>query len=74
MGYSFNQDLNTMHEKADVIILHEVIALASFGCDRIKVIRNDTDVFVRAVSALRCSEKSDHNSSDGAHVSRTLVS
>ena len=42
-------DLKTMHEEADVIIPHQVVYLASLGCCSIKVIRDDTDVFVLLV-------------------------
>ena len=38
-----------MHEEADVIISHQVIYLASLGCCSIKVISDDTDVFVLLV-------------------------
>ncbi len=39
-------DLKTMHEEADVIIPNQVVYLASLGCCTIKVISDDTDVFV----------------------------
>ena len=42
-------DLKTMHEEADVIIPHQVVYLASFGFCSIKVISDDTDVFVLLV-------------------------
>ena len=38
-----------MHEEADVIILHQVVYLVSLGCCSIKVISDDTDVFVLLV-------------------------
>ena len=39
-----------MHEEADVIIPHQVVYhLASLGCCSIKVISNDTDVFLLLV-------------------------
>ena len=38
-----------MHEEADVIILHHVVYLASIGCCSIKVINDDTHVFVLLV-------------------------
>ncbi len=42
-------DLKTMHEEADVIIPNQVVYLASLGCCTIKVISDDTDVFVLLV-------------------------
>ena len=42
-------DLKTMHEEADVIIPHQVEYLESLGCCSIKVISDDTDVFVLLV-------------------------
>ena len=42
-------DFKTMHEEADVIIPHQVVYLASLGCCSIKVISDDTDVFVLLV-------------------------
>ncbi len=39
-------DLKTMHEEADVIIPHQVVYLACLGCCSIKVISDDTDVFL----------------------------
>ena len=42
-------DLKTMHEEADVIIPHQVLYPASLGCCSIKVISDDTDVFVLLV-------------------------
>ena len=38
-----------MHEEADVIIPNQVVCLANLGCCRIKVISDDTDVFVLLV-------------------------
>ena len=38
-----------MHEEADVIIPHQVVYLTSLGCCSIKVISDDTDVFVLLV-------------------------
>ena len=42
-------DLKAMHEEADVIIPHQVVHLASLGCCSIKVISDDTHVFVMLV-------------------------
>ncbi len=42
-------DLKTMHEEADVIIPNQVVYLESLGCCTIKVISDDTDVFVLLV-------------------------
>ena len=42
-------DLKTMHEEADVFIPHQVVYLASLRCCSIKVIRDDTDVFMLLV-------------------------
>ena len=42
-------DLKTMHEEADVIIPHQVVYLASLECCSVKVIRDDTDVFMLLV-------------------------
>ena len=42
-------DLKTMHEEADVIIPNQEVYLANLGCCRIKVISDDTDVFVLLV-------------------------
>ena len=42
-------DLMIMHEEADVIIPNQVVYLANIGCCRIKVISDDTDVFVLLV-------------------------
>ena len=39
-------DLKTTHEEADVIIPHQVVALADMGCKLINVICDDKDVFV----------------------------
>lgn len=39
-------DLKTLHEEADIIIPRQVVYLASVGCQKIKVISDDTDVFV----------------------------
>ena len=38
-----------MHEEADVIIPHQVVYMTSLGCCSIKVISDDTDVFVLLV-------------------------
>ena len=42
-------DLKTMHKDADVIIPNQVVYLANLGCCRIKVISDDTNVFVLLV-------------------------
>ena len=42
-------DLKTIHEEADVFIPHQVVHLASLECCSIKVIRDDTNVFVLLV-------------------------
>ena len=34
-----------MHEEADIIIPHQVVHLASLGCQSINVISKDTDAF-----------------------------
>ncbi|KAK2141525.1 hypothetical protein LSH36_1087g00012 [Paralvinella palmiformis] len=39
-------DLRIIHEEADVIIVQQVVKLAEDGVSSIKVIRDDTDVFV----------------------------
>ena len=38
-----------MHEEADAIISNQVVYLANLGCCRIKVISDDSDVFVLLV-------------------------
>ena len=43
------QDLRTAHEEADVIIPQQVIYLSSISASTIKVICDDTDVFVLLV-------------------------
>ena len=57
-------DLKTMHEEADVIIPHQVIYTASLGCCSIKVISDDTDVFVLLVHYFAF----DINTSHGTQV------
>ena len=42
-------DLKIMQEKADIIIPHQEVCLTSLGCCCIKVISDDTDVFVLLV-------------------------
>ena len=39
-------DLRTTHEEADVIIVQQMVNLSQHGCLSIKVICDDTDVFV----------------------------
>ena len=39
-------DLRTTHEEADVIIVQQIVNLSQHGCRSIKVICDDTDVFV----------------------------
>lgn len=39
-------DLKTLHEEADIIIPQQVVYLSGIGCQNIRVISDDTDVFV----------------------------
>lgn len=50
------QDLRTTHEEADVIIVQQVVHLAGIGRDSIRVIADDTDVFVLLLHFFREKE------------------
>ena len=59
-GYQFHRaDLRTTHEEADVTMVHQVLHLEN-GAQTIKVVSDDTDVFVLLVHfcelmKLKCS-------------------
>ena len=54
------EDLETTHEEADVTMVHQMVKLAHSGVNNIKVISDDTDVFVLSMhfyseQNLRCN-------------------
>ena len=40
------EDMRTTQDEADTIIMHQMVKVAGSGCGSIKVISDDTDVFV----------------------------
>ena len=73
---NYRDDLTTTHEEADVIMIQQVAAVANDGARHIKVLSDDTDVFILLVYHfkelnLQCSLTMEGTSSGRALIDIT---
>ena len=66
-------ELKTTHEEADVIIIHQVIQIANAGAKSIKVICDDTDVFILLMYAVLSHQLSCSVTMESTSSARTLI-